>query len=110
LEKYDLIEEKIVKCLFTKKYDSPKADIDSKWLRSVLGFHQYLANSARPALAYIVNYLISFQEKPTEVILGMATRLLCYVNGTQNYRPIYNMSEKFCNKYSVDLYADADFA
>jgi hypothetical protein len=63
LEKYKFVKEKVMKSLLNKANDLPTVDMDSKWLRSVLSLLQYLENSARPYLAYIVNYSSRFQGK-----------------------------------------------
>lgn len=73
--------------------------------RSAVGSLQYLTLT-RPDIAYTVNKLSQFLQKPTEIHWGACKHLMRYLKGTTNLSLVFSSS----TSSSFSGYSDADWA
>ncbi|KAL8117740.1 hypothetical protein AgCh_015573 [Apium graveolens] len=67
--------------------------VDSTNFKSIIGGLRYLIYT-RPDLAYFVGVISRFMEKPTEMLLNAAKRVLRYVKGTMDFGLICTSDEE----------------
>lgn len=74
--------------------------------REAVGSLMYLAIGTRPDIAYIVNYLSQFNEKPTHEHCSALKRVFRYIQGTKDHGLYYSSDSKF----QLKGFCDSDFA
>ncbi|KAL8090356.1 hypothetical protein AgCh_039723 [Apium graveolens] len=73
--------------------------------KSLIGVLRYQVHT-RPDIAFPVGVVSRFMEKPTELHLSAAKRILRYINGTLNYGLVYTKSR---GDYLLTGFSDSDF-
>lgn len=74
--------------------------------RQLVGSLMYLAIGTRPDIAYAVSNVSRYLEKPTQVHVNAAKRILRYIKGTIRHGILYNCH----SEHRIVGYSDADFA
>lgn len=80
--------------------------VNSTQYKSVVGGLRYLVLT-RPDIAYSVGIISRFMERPTEIHMAAAKRIIRYVNGTLDYGLIYSKGD---GNYLLSGYSDSDLA
>lgn len=75
--------------------------------REAVGSLLFIANVSRPDIAYAVNSIAQFSEKPLKAHWNAVKRIFKYLKGTRDFGIIFN-SGADCSK--IVAYSDADFA
>ncbi|KAA0042448.1 putative mitochondrial protein [Cucumis melo var. makuwa] len=71
--------------------------------RNTIGALQYLTNT-RPDIAYIVNQLSQFLQKPTDLHWKAVKRVLKYLSGTKSFGLMFQQGDDL----AISTYSDAD--
>ena len=90
------------KLMITK--DEGGVAVNSTEFKSLVGGLRYLVHT-RPDLAYAVGIVSRFMERPTQMHLNAAKRILRYVKGTLNYGLVYSHDSK---NNMISGYSDSD--
>lgn len=81
------------------------AEVDITNYKHMVGSLMYLT-ATRPDLMYVVCLTSRYMEKPTEVHLQAAKRIMRYLRGTVNFGILYNSQ----GKEELIAYTDSDYA
>lgn len=92
------------KAVITK--DEGGATGNSTEYKSIIGGLRYLVHT-RPDISYAVGIISRYMEKPTEMHLNAAKKILRYVKGTLNYGLIYS---KDSANNAITGFSDSDLA
>ncbi|KAH9130205.1 hypothetical protein LEN26_008754 [Aphanomyces euteiches] len=76
--------------------------------RNVVGELLYLTTATRPDIAFTVTLLSRHLNNPEEEHKLIAKRVLCYLQGTNEYGIRYTKQDSF--DYLIELFVDADCA
>jgi hypothetical protein len=77
--------------VLTKEMGAQTPEEASKYgpIYSAVGSLMYLATQTRPDISYTVGLLVRFNSNPGEKHWGAVKHLMCYINGTLDYRITY---------------------
>jgi hypothetical protein len=85
--------------------DEGGVEVDSTMFKRIVGSLIYLT-ATRPDMMYVVSLISRFMERPTELHLNVAKRVLRYLKGTMNFGLFYRKGEK----QELIGYTDSDYA
>ncbi|EMG45189.1 hypothetical protein G210_5234 [Candida maltosa Xu316] len=90
----------------------PSSDLpgDATAFRSLVGKFLYLANTCRPDIAFITNWLSRFLKAPTEHHSAIARRVLRYLVGSVTRGLHYTPSPSFQNRFVLEGFTDSTWA
>ncbi|KAB2610040.1 hypothetical protein D8674_018072 [Pyrus ussuriensis x Pyrus communis] len=85
--------------------DEDGVEVDSTMYKQIVGNLMYLT-ATRPDMMYVISLISRFMERPTELHLKAAKRVLRYLKGTVNFGLVYKKGgeEEFYG------YTDSDYA
>ena len=107
LDKWKMAESKVVKDpMSTTEFDENSKPFDANLYRKLIGSLLYLSVSSRPDIAFAVNRLAQFNNKPLETHFTAAKRILRYLKATSKTGLFYS---KEVSEISVRGYSDADW-
>lgn len=66
----------------------------------------FIANTARPDVAFAVNRMVQFTSKPTKMYFNLTLRIAQYLHATKRLSLVYRSS----NTVQVNCYTDSDHA
>ncbi|KAM1173939.1 hypothetical protein ACFX15_026054 [Malus domestica] len=72
--------------------DKGEKEVDNTFYKQIIGSLMYLT-STMPGIMYAVSLVSRYMEKPTEMHLNAAKRILKYVNGTIDYGVFYKWED-----------------
>ena len=106
-DKWKMAESKVVKDpMSTTEFDENSRLFDANLYRKLIGSLLYLSVSSRPDIAFAVNRLAQFNNKPLETHFAAAKRILRYLKATSEMGLFYS---KEVSEISVRGYSDADW-
>jgi hypothetical protein len=85
--------------------DEGGVEVDSTMFKRIVGSLMYLT-ATRPDMMYVVSLISRFMERPTELHLNAAKRVLRYLKGTMSFGLFYRKGEK----QELIGYTDSDYA
>ena len=85
--------------------DDGEKEVDNTYFKPIVGSLMYLT-STRPDIMYAVSLISRYMEKPSEIHLNAARRVLRYVKGTIDYGVFYKKE----NGTDLVSYTDSDYA
>ena len=85
--------------------DEGGVEVDSTMFKRIVGSLMYLT-ATRPDMMYVVSLISRFMERPTELHLNAAKRVLRYLKGTMSFGLFYRKGEK----QELIGYIDSDYA
>ncbi|KAM2279296.1 hypothetical protein ACFX1S_040157 [Malus domestica] len=85
--------------------DKGRKEVDSTFYKQIISSLMYLT-STRPDIMYAVSLVSRYMEKPTEMHLNAAKRILRYVKGTTDYGVFYKRK----NGSGFVGYTNSDYA
>lgn len=91
----------VVKHLYTLE-DTPLGDPFVYW--SIIGASRYLTHTW-PVIAYIVNHLSQFLQRPTDIYWQAIKWVLFYLSGTRSFGLLFQHNPDF----SISTYSNADW-
>jgi hypothetical protein len=83
--------------------------IESFPYRQLIGKLIYLASATRPDISYAVGVLCRVLDRPTNVHINGAKRVLRYLKGTRDYGLILGRYPQSGNKLSLIGFSDSSF-
>jgi transposase InsO family protein len=85
--------------------DERGVEVDSTLFKRIVGSLMYLS-ATRPDMMYAISLISRFMERPTEMHLNAAKRVLRYLKGTMNFGLVYRKGEE----QELIGYSDSDYA
>ena len=73
--------------------DHERKKVDNILYKQIVGSLMYLTTT-RPYIMYSVSLISRYIENPTEIHLLATKRILCYLQGTRDFRLFYKKGEK----------------
>lgn len=95
-------------------YDDPSSEelVDKRVVREALGTLLWIANCARPDIAFAVNMASRHREKPRKCHWELLKRIFRYLKGTSDRSIVYRKRQQplAADDISVVIWSDADWA